>query len=143
MKLYVKPNKSLRENAVLSLPSMYDRFMSHKVRVLNHPRLKDQLHRMRLTGKPLRYAMEIFETTFNKGYGKSFEQVKDLIESMGRVHDRDIMISQLVDFMQEIQLYNRTCTSREAKFSLSGLHRLIRQQREQRASELSFTAWEC
>ena len=61
-KIYrVKAKKSLRENIQKILPGMYDDFMSYKDRVIGHPLLKTELHRMRITGKPMRYAMEYAE----------------------------------------------------------------------------------
>ena len=60
----IKKKLSFRENIQLTLPMMYDDFMSNKDRVINHPRMKTELHKMRIAGKPLRYAMEYAETTF-------------------------------------------------------------------------------
>ncbi|MBI4547218.1 MAG: CHAD domain-containing protein [Ignavibacteriae bacterium] len=133
-KSYIKQNKNLYENAKLLLPSMFDEVMSHQERVLNHPRLKDELHKMRIAGKPLRYAMEIFEPILKKPYASCFKQIKDLIELMGTIHDHDVTIVKLQDFLHELQLFNKQCENKKEHVSLNGLRKLIYQQKSQRTA---------
>jgi CHAD domain-containing protein len=129
----VKSNRSLYENATAFIPSMYDEMMSHRERVIGHPRLKNELHRMRVAGKPLRYAMEIFETTIGKAFASCFDETKDLIELLGEVHDCDVTKLLLQNYLHELRLYNGSCDTKDKKLSLRGIRELINRQKAQRA----------
>ena len=124
----IKPNRNLRENARLVVPMMVDNFFSHTSRVLGHPRLKNELHRMRLAGKTLRYAMEVFEPAFGKEFGSCLEEVKDLLDTMGSVHDCDVNIPRLQAHLREVRLFNRSAANRQDKVLTGSMVRLIREQ---------------
>jgi CHAD domain-containing protein len=79
----VKKSRSLKENVKVILPLMYDDFMAFKNRVVNHPRLKIPMHRMRIKGKPMRYAMEYVEFAFSRRFHDCLDEIKDVIELMG------------------------------------------------------------
>src|SRR5512138_3320522 len=111
----VKKKLSFRENTQAILPLIYDNFMSYKERVVNHPRLKYELHRMRITGKPLRYAMEYAESAFGDEFKKCMNEVKDIIDLMGEIHDADVIIPELHTHLKEIRHYNRTLPNREER----------------------------
>ena len=136
-RLRIKSNKSLHDNANALLSSMYEELISHSERVLDHPRLKAELHRMRIVGKPLRYAMEIFETAFGEPYASCFEGIKHLIELMGRVHDHDVTILILRNYLQEIQFYNKSCENKNERVSPRGIRELIQQRMNRRAVEFN------
>lgn len=133
----IRPNKNLRENARLLVPLMIDDFLSHKGRVISHPRLKQDLHRMRLSGKTLRYAMEVFEPGFRAEFTSCLEDVKQLLETMGHIHDCDVNIPRLQAFLREIRLFNRLRDSREDRISTSALSRIIREQTTLRRSSFA------
>jgi CHAD domain-containing protein len=124
----IKPNKDLRENARLVVPRMVDDFLSHRNRVIGHPRLKNELHRMRLAGKTLRYAMEVFEPAFGKEFGSCLEEVKDLLDTMGSVHDCDVNIPRLQAHLREVRLFNRSAANRQDKVPTGSMVRLVREQ---------------
>ena len=128
----IKPNKSLRENAKNLLPVMFDEFINHAARVYQHPRLKRELHMMRIAGKPMRYALEVFEIGFGKAFKKCFEEVKHLIELMGMVHDRDVTIPLLESQMREIRMFNRSLTGQSGKISTKGIRQFIQHQKRER-----------
>jgi hypothetical protein len=107
----IKPNKNLRENARMVVPLMMDDFLSHKGRVISHPRLKLDLHRMRLAGKTLRYAMEAFSPGFDVQFSSSLEELKQLLDTMGRIHDCDVNIpSRLYNDGNVMILQQRFCS---------------------------------
>jgi CHAD domain-containing protein len=128
----IKSGRSLRENAGLIIPVMIDEFLSYKVRVIGHPRLKRDLHRMRLAGKTLRYAMEVFEPGYPAGFSSGLERVKQLLDTMGCVHDGDVNIPRLQAYLKEIRLFNRICRDAKDRIPTSALTRLIRDQSERR-----------
>ena len=124
----VKPNKSLRENARLAVPNMMDDFLGHTARVIGHPRLKNELHQMRLAGKKLRYAMEVFVAAFGKDFESYLEEIKHLLDVMGRIHDYDTNIPLMRSHLREVRLFNRTATTPRDKVSTGSLTILIREQ---------------
>jgi len=124
----IKPGRSLRENARLVIPVMIDNFLSHRDRVHGHPRLKHDLHQMRLEGKRLRYAMETFEPAFNAEFSTCLETLKQLLDTMGSIHDCDVNIPRLQAYLREIRLFNRACKSAQGRISTPALFRLIREK---------------
>ncbi len=124
----IKPNRNLRENARLVVPLMIDDFLSHRDRVINHPRLKHDLHRMRLAGKTLRYAMEVFEPGFQTEFSACLENVKQLLDAMGKIHDCDINIPRLRGFLRELRLFNRLRDEVHDRIATSAFNQLIREQ---------------
>ena len=136
-RIKVKANKSLSENAIVFLTEMYDRLVSHQEKVIGHPLLKTELHRMRIAGKPLRYAMEIFEPTLGKKYKICLDELKHLIELMGIVHDCDVMKLSLQNYLQELRLYNYSCNNKFEKISTTDITQLIERQSKQRATSFA------
>ncbi len=128
----VKKKLSFRENVQTILPLIYDDFMSYKDRVVNRPRLKHELHRMRISGKPLRYAMEYAEPAFGEEFKKCLSEIKNIIELMGEIHDADVMIPELHMHLKEIRKYNRTLTNRGERLSTNGILKLIGEAKEKR-----------
>jgi CHAD domain-containing protein len=128
----VKKKLTFRENIQVIIPLIYDDFMSYKDRVVNHPRLKRELHRMRITGKPLRYAMEYAVPAFGEDFKKCLAEVKNIIELMGEIHDADVLIPELHIHLKEIRRYNRTLSNREERLTTNGILKLIRETKEKR-----------
>ena len=128
----IKKKLSFRENIQIILPLIFDDFMSYKDRVVNHPRLKGELHRMRITGKPLRYAMEYAVPAFGEDFKKSLAEVKNIIELMGEIHDADVLIPELHTHLKEIRRYNSTLANREERLTTNGILKLIRETKEKR-----------
>lgn len=108
-KIYpVNKKLSLKENIQNILPVMFDVLMSYKNDVTSKPMAKNTLHRMRIAGKPLRYAMEIGEAAFGKEFAACFEEVKNTVELMGEIHDADVMIPEMNSQLREIRMFNQT-----------------------------------
>jgi hypothetical protein len=128
----VKKKLSFKENIQIILPLMYDEFMSYKVRVVNHPRMKHDLHQMRITGKPMRYAMEYAADAFGADFKLCFDEIKNIIELIGEIHDADVMIPEMNMHLQEIRYYNRTLTNRKEYLSTKGIRQLISELRVKR-----------
>ncbi len=128
----VKKKLSFRENIQLTLPMMYDDFMSYRDKVLNHPRMKTELHKMRIAGKPLRYAMEYAETAFGAEFKKCLDEIKDVIELIGEIHDTDVLIPELGSHLAEIRRYNYTLINSKEHLSTRGIRQLIAELKEKR-----------
>lgn len=130
----IKPNKNLRDNARLVVPMMVDDFLARKDRVLGHPRLKNELHRMRLAGKTLRYAMEVFESAFGKEFESCLDEVKRLLDTMGKIHDCDVHVPKLQMCLREVRIFNRTSHTAQDKIPTASMVTFLREQRALRNS---------
>jgi len=128
----LKPNKNFRENARLLLPVLFDDFLSYRDRVVTHPRLKDDLHKMRNTGKILRYAMEFFEDAFDDEFSLCLKEVKQLLDVMGQVHDCDVNIPALNIQLREIRSFNRATVNPKDRIRTKALVELIRAEQNRR-----------
>jgi CHAD domain-containing protein len=136
----IRPKKSFRENAVYALSAMYDHMMSYSSRVIDHPNLKAELHTMRIAGKPLRYTMEIYESSFGDVFRERLTEVKHLLELMGEIHDCDVNIPILEDHLKETVLFNKTVADHRERISTKSLRRLLstlRTERRQKFYEVS------
>ena len=130
----VKPNRDLRENARLVVPMMMDSFLDRRDRVLGHPKLKNELHRMRLAGKTLRYAMEVFASAFGNEFDSCLEEVKNLLDTMGNIHDCDVHIPKLETCLREARLFNKATNTPQDKVLTGPMVTFIQEQRQLRSS---------
>ncbi len=128
----LKPNKNFRENARLLVPALFDDFLSHKDRIVAHPRLKDDLHKMRNAGKVLRYAMEFFEEAFGDEFSLCLKEVKQLLDLMGQVHDCDVNIPALNIQLREIRSFNRATVNPKDRIRTKALVDLIGAEQNRR-----------
>jgi CHAD domain-containing protein len=133
----VKHKKSLRENFQHILPEIFNDFISHSAVVTSKPMRKDALHQMRITGKPLRYLMELGERAFSEDYKKCGEEIKNMIELMGEIHDCDVMLPEIISQLKEIRLLNRTIPLFKEKISTRILRDLANELRQIRCSMYS------
>ena len=100
---HVKRKNSFRENVIHILPQMFENMMKYKETVANHPRMKKVLHRMRITGKPMRYIMEIMEPYSGKEFSQCLHEIKNFLELMGNIHDCDVFISELKEYKRSLR----------------------------------------
>jgi CHAD domain-containing protein len=121
----VKRKNPLRENMKNVLPVMYDDVMYFKETVLTHPFAKHMLHRMRIKGKPFRYAMEIGELIFGQEFAKCLEEVKNAVELMGEIHDADVMIPEMKKHLKEVRLLNSMLDNRKQHLSTKCIRDII------------------
>jgi CHAD domain-containing protein len=89
---------------------------------------------MRLAGKTLRYAMEVFQYGFGPEFGSCLEEVKELLDTMGSVHDCDVNVPRLQDHLREVRLFNRSTTNAHDRIPTGATIRLIREQTDLRDS---------
>ena len=81
----------------------------------------EMLHKMRITGKPLRYAMELAETVYPGGFKDYFQEIKSIIQLVGNVHDIDVAFVSLDSFRKELQSYNEVAGERIDRFPIGFL----------------------
>ncbi|MBP1928113.1 CHAD domain-containing protein [Methanolinea mesophila] len=61
----------------------------------------EEQHRMRIAAKQLRYTLEIFAPLYGTGLRESIRGVKRVQELLGGIHDCDVWISTLPEFMEK------------------------------------------
>lgn len=99
------------ENAYLFTPSLYQRacttinhrlddFLSYQHDIWT-PENVEQLHAMRIAGKHLRYTLEVFAPIYNNALEPHIRAMKELQDLLGEIHDNDVWISWLPQFIEE------------------------------------------
>jgi CHAD domain-containing protein len=81
-------------------------FSAGATRVMDLDASVEVLHELRISGKPLRYAMELAESCFNRGFNEYFLDVKKMIQLLGDIHDIDVADATLDLFQEEMQSFN-------------------------------------
>jgi CHAD domain-containing protein len=100
--------------------------------IISYPLRRNDLHRMRISGKPLRYTMEIGEYCFGAEFKKCLAEIKVTLELMGEIHDADVMIPELNMHIKEIRLFNSTIPEPENRISTKQLRDIVTQLRNSR-----------
>lgn len=111
----IKKKLSLKENLRLVIPEMFDDFFYYADTVKNYPLRKNELHEMRKSGKPLRYAMELGEYCFGADFSECLDEIKSALDLMGEIHDADVMIPNINLHMKEVRQFNNTIADNDQK----------------------------
>ncbi len=62
---------------------------------VNDPYNVHELHNMRIAAKRLRYTLEIFEETFPQEGAQIIQEIMQIQEELGAIHDSDVMVALL------------------------------------------------
>jgi CHAD domain-containing protein len=62
---------------------------------VNDPYNVHELHNMRIAAKRLRYTLEIFEETFPQEGAQIIQEITQIQEELGAIHDSDVMVALL------------------------------------------------
>lgn len=130
----IRLDAPFRENARTLVPHLLEAFESHREDVMTHPGSVRRLHAMRIDGKHVRYGMETFAPAFGAGYEACLEEVKTLLDVMGRVHDHDVAIERLRRRIGQIRKENRTHPLRDGRVGTRVLSGFVRELRTRRAA---------
>jgi CHAD domain-containing protein len=95
------PDRRLRPNARRILGVRIDEVWAFAPYV-THPGHVRELHDMRIACKRLRYLLEIFEIAFPADLGPFIDQIKDLQDLLGEIHDRDVQVPMLHDHLERL-----------------------------------------
>lgn len=95
------PTRKLRPNARRILAVRIDEVWSFE-QYVTHPGHVRELHDMRIACKRLRYLLEIFEVAFPADLGPFIDQIKDLQDLLGDIHDRDVQVPMLHDHLERL-----------------------------------------
>ena len=99
-----------------------------------HPERVRELHQMRIAAKHLRYTLEVFQPLYERGLRKPIKIVKEIQELLGEVHDSDVWLSYVPQFIEEERARTLTYFGETvpAQAFLPGLHALEKDRRDQR-----------
>ena len=128
----VGTGKSFRDYAFTIIPPMYDSIMEFMPRVLDHPERIEELHRMRIQTKPLRYALETYQDIFSDDFKRNLKEVKSFVERLGSIHDIDVLLPILKDFEEEVKIYNSSLKFRAQRIPTTALRDFIKEMNSDR-----------
>jgi CHAD domain-containing protein len=129
------PSYTFKENASLIFSLLIDRTLSYKDYVLDHPKSKTSLHRMRIKAKPLRYLMEIYVGAFKSEFKLLFEDVKSFVQTTGDIHDKDILLHRLRKFKKDIIYFNKLQKGRKETIPTKPIRNFIIELSRERHNE--------
>jgi sugar phosphate isomerase/epimerase len=96
------PHRRLRPNARRILAVRIDEVWGYE-RVVQRPDAVTELHDMRIACKRLRYLLEIFSVAFSADLEPYIDQVKELQDLLGEIHDRDVQVPALQEHLDWLE----------------------------------------
>jgi CHAD domain-containing protein len=114
------------------LPPLLDSFMDRIDPVISNEKRQEPLHALRLQGKRLRYAMEMYLPAYSSSFAECLDSVKEILSIMGRIHDLDVNLPILRQQVRQVGHFNAGTKNRALKMSTAGLRTLIRRFEEER-----------
>ncbi|MFO0849182.1 MAG: CHAD domain-containing protein [Gemmataceae bacterium] len=97
------------------------------------------LHQLRIAGKKLRYAMEVFSDCFHPAFrGELYPAVEDLQEALGRVQDGHVAAERLAAILARLP---DLVPDRAAAIGFGVNVLLLGHERQSRDGEQAFQAW--
>ena len=99
--------------------------------LMRDPRNRDELHRMRIAAKHLRYGMEVFAQLYDGGLKRPIKTAKTIQEMLGDIHDCDVWSVLLDGFLEQETDRSREYSgeSRRLKRLRPGIQGLIENRR--------------
>jgi CHAD domain-containing protein len=99
----------------------------------------DNLHQVRIAGKRLRYALEVFESCFGKGFRKThYAAVEQLQEILGDANDSHVAVQRLGALAAKLKA-SRPPVWRRCRAGIDGLVDYHRRRLPERAHQ--FEEW--
>lgn len=84
---------------------LYDKMMIYKNDVLSGPENKNQLHKMRLRAKPLRYTLDFLNESLGLQLSDVGVKIKTMVALAGEIHDYDMLIEKVEEFVNIAKQY--------------------------------------
>jgi CHAD domain-containing protein len=95
-----KDSRILRTQARTAVNKCIDAVLAME-RFVQRPESSEEHHRMRIAAKKLRYTMEIFAPLYDGELKESLEPVKETQKRLGEIHDCDVWVQFLSDFLNQ------------------------------------------
>ena len=96
-------------------------------------RCTEELHRLRVAAKPLRYTLELLAPLYDRAFRMQYERVRAAVQQLGDVHDLDVMVAAVRTQRAELRLYNRTVPETR-RIPTATLDRLVTDARQRRST---------
>jgi CHAD domain-containing protein len=91
---------SLYQQAFEAINSNLEEFLSFE-KFIHDPQNIEELHAMRITGKHLRYTLEIFAPIYGTALDLHVRAMKNVQDLLGEIHDNDVWIAWLPKFIEQ------------------------------------------
>ena len=95
----VEPNGTIADNAALIIAARVHELLEWEQSARDPARV-NELHRMRIAAKRLRYTLELFEPAVGKSLSEAIEAMKEVQELLGAIHDLDVLTPRLVQALR-------------------------------------------
>lgn len=92
----IKCKDSVADNARRIIDVRLDELLSWSPYV-HDQRYVEELHNLRIAAKRLRYTLELFRFAFPSDVGGMIDEVKEIQEHIGNMHDADVMIERMLE----------------------------------------------
>jgi len=123
---------TLRSNGREILPPILDSFLDRIYLVILNEHHQEPLHALRLRGKRVRYAMEIYAPAYHEPFADCLASVKEILGILGRIHDIDINLPILRQHVRQVRHFNAGMNDRSLKISTAGIRVLIQRFEKER-----------
>ena len=135
---------SLYKKSLKAIGDRLDDFLSYEV-YIHQPEHIEKLHAMRISGKHLRYTMEIFAPIYDDALLPFVRYMKEIQDQLGEIHDADVWLDWLQKFIRKEQkrIEDYFGDSKPLKELLPGFEDLIENRRNARELEYQsfLAAW--
>jgi CHAD domain-containing protein len=123
----------------LARPMLFDRLKELELAALADFRDYAQLHQVRIAGKRLRYAMEVFADCFDPAFRDTiYPHIEQLQEILGRANDSHVAAERLIDLRERLQ---RICPTAWPRLQ-PGFEQLLRSHQRRLPQERNrFLKW--
>jgi CHAD domain-containing protein len=115
------------------IQSRLDEFLFYEVFIFDPDRIRE-LHQMRIKAKRLRYALEVFSELYQLELDFALDITRQVQEYLGNIHDCDVWISFLPEFMKKEMHRVKTYYGYSSPFSRikPGIEYLIKDRERER-----------
>jgi CHAD domain-containing protein len=72
--------------------------------------------------------MEVFEIAFGDEFRVCLEDVKHLLDVMGKIHDCDVNVPKLQEHLREMRLFNRSISNPKDRIQTGAIVKMIKEQ---------------
>jgi CHAD domain-containing protein len=136
---------SLYQQAFEAINSNLEEFLSYE-EFIQDPQNIEELHAMRITGKHLRYTLEIFAPIYGTALDLYVRAMKNIQDLLGEIHDNDVWITWLPKFIDQerARVEDYFGNTGPLKRLLPGLHHFIedRQHVRDQVYQTFLSTWE-
>lgn len=112
---------------------------------LADPEKSDEHHAMRIAVKRLRYTLEVWRDLFKGNIRKEIDTLKGFQDLLGDLHDCDVWLEYLPEFLEEEETRCRAFFGNDTHFKslVPGIEAFSRERRERKGQlhEIALTTW--